>query len=194
MCLQQGRKASMTQLRRARRLEYFSLWANELKALLKMLDALWSDKPADPWISSRARESSALPAEAQRREHCHLAVLERGSESLSWTLRQLSKGGLSGHRAGESSAQRGCWTAMKVHALPLLLFLFWAVQWPESSIPRAFTGNHWSGAPFDAASATGSSSSYWVSVLLSPLSTCARGKVKISWVESVKYPPLKGAW
>lgn len=64
MCLQQGRKASVTQLRRARGLEYFPLGASELKALLKMLDALWSDKPAGPRISSRAREGSVLPAEA----------------------------------------------------------------------------------------------------------------------------------
>ena len=123
MCLQQDRKASVTQLGRAGRLEYFHMWANELKALLKMLDVFWM-KLLGLWISNRVKETSVQPTEAAGDESAATLTCFRDTqESPSQTQRHLCKVGLSGHRAGEHSTEKGCWVAMKVHALPLLLLL-----------------------------------------------------------------------
>lgn len=123
MRLWRDRRAWTTQLGQAGRLECFPMWANELKALLKMLDIFWHDKPACLWISSSKRDLCAAYRSCWRRGHCPLDMLQRSS-AKSDLQKDISKVGLCGHRAGERSAERGCQVATKVHALPLLSLLF----------------------------------------------------------------------
>lgn len=137
-----------------------------------------------------------LPTEAAAGDSASTwTCFREAQESPSWTQRRLARVGLSGHRAGGHSAEKGCRVAMKVHALPLLLLLSFLKLLGNQQIlfPLHSLESVWVGLPLMPPVAQGALP-LTKSVLRSPLSTCARVKVKIAWVESEKCPLLGKRW